>query len=72
MSSHDMSVTDKAHFISIPPAQTVCEEADPATITVYSTQPAQTVYQVDHITHDTVVTVWVGSVIRVRNLDVTI
>ncbi|KAK4158756.1 hypothetical protein QBC43DRAFT_294705, partial [Cladorrhinum sp. PSN259] len=43
-----------------PPAQTVCQEAETATITVFSIQPAQTVYQIDHITLNTVATVWVG------------
>ncbi|KAK4467169.1 hypothetical protein QBC42DRAFT_247069 [Cladorrhinum samala] len=54
------TVYSQVYKTFIPPAQTVCEEAEPATITVFSTQPAQTVYQVDHITQDTVVTVWVG------------
>ncbi|KAK3370035.1 hypothetical protein B0H63DRAFT_551973 [Podospora didyma] len=43
-----------------PPAQTVCDQQQQATLTVFSMQPTQTVYEVDHVTRDTVATVWVG------------
>ncbi|KAK4191295.1 hypothetical protein QBC35DRAFT_448567 [Podospora australis] len=36
-----------------PPARTECKEVEPATITVFSTLPAQTVYEIKHVTRDT-------------------
>ncbi|KAK1756961.1 hypothetical protein QBC47DRAFT_422042 [Echria macrotheca] len=47
--------------ISVPPAQTICDEPDIATVTVLSAEPTQTVYDVDYVTFRSQVTVWVGS-----------
>ncbi|KAK3326200.1 hypothetical protein B0H66DRAFT_617092 [Apodospora peruviana] len=43
-----------------PPTQTVCDQPQLATVTVYTAQPTQTRYDVDHITVSTWATVWVG------------
>ena len=48
---------------STPPAQTVCEEPQVPTITVFANQPAQTIWDVDYVTMRTEVTVWVGYVV---------
>ncbi|KAK5656877.1 hypothetical protein OQA88_4427 [Cercophora sp. LCS_1] len=44
----------------IPPAQTVCNEPDIPTITVFRAEPTQTIYNVQYVTLRTQVTVWVG------------
>ncbi|KAM7203053.1 hypothetical protein V8F33_002401 [Rhypophila sp. PSN 637] len=52
-----------------PPTQTVCDGAGVATTTFYAKQTEQTKYEVDYVTYNTWVTVWVGQTQYVTSTD---
>ena len=63
MTSHDLESPTRYltnTWDSAPPTQTVCDRYELATTTVYKEQATQTAYDVDYVTYNTWVTVWVG------------